>query len=559
ADLLDRLKPATVWIAASTMPGADNSDVDEDDAVIGAFQALAESHARLLLVLVPRKPERFDTAEQKLRAAGVPYLRRSQNTIDPQLALPCVLLLDSIGELASLFPLADIVFMGGSLARRGGHNLLEPASCGRPIIVGPHMENFAAIAREFREHYSLLEIGEAGHLAAAVAKLIEDSQLREDLGAGAAQLAAKHGGATGKAVDHILRWRDLSLPCSQPHALFKPLLWPMAKLWAVVGSAAQRRNLAGARRLDTPVISIGGISMGGVGKTPMVNYLAARLYERGHQPAILTRGYRRRSIDQSILIAAHSRVPTGLTGDEAQILVRSGYAHVGIGGDRYATGRQMETMYQPDVFLLDDGFQHRRLARDLDIVLIDALDPMAGCEVFPLGRLREPLSALTGADVFVIMRASPDREYRGIVNQLRVYNTDAPIFRATVEPRYWINERTQNPGHPPEGPAAAFCGLANPAAFWETLESQRIRPAFRWEFDDHHSYRWRELQRLAAQARLHGSNVLLTTEKDAMNLPERAAEILTEASVDLYWLRIALQVQEESRLLELIGSKLERA
>ena len=555
-DLIAQLKPGTVWIAASTMPGADGTDIDEDDAVIAAFQALARAHSRLLLILVPRKPERFDVAEHKLRAADVPFVRRSAGVIDPAMKLPGVLLLDTIGELASLFPLADIVFMGGSLARRGGHNILEPASCGRPIIVGPHMENFAAIAREFLEHYSLIEISSSSELAAAVSKLIDNRPLREDLGAGAAQLAGRHAGATGKAVDRILRWRDIAVPSSQPYAPLKPLLWLLSKIWGFASGFTQRRSVAAARRLNTPVISVGGISMGGVGKTPMVNFLAARLGERGHSPAILTRGYRRRSIDKCILVPAGARVPATRTGDEAQILVRAGYAHVGIGSDRYSTGRLLENEFQPDVFLLDDGFQHRKLARDLDVVLIDALDPWAGGALFPLGRLREPLSALEAAGAFVIVRAEPGRDYESIRQQLHAANPNAPIFRAAVEPRYWINERTQNPGHPPEGPVAAFCGLANPATFWETLEELRIRPAFRWEFDDHHSYRWKELQRLAAQARIHGSNVLLTTEKDAMNLPERAAEILTDASVDLYWLRIGLQLQDEARFLDLIQASL---
>ena len=111
------------------MPGADREDVDEDDAVLSAFQELAQSHPRLLLILVPRKPERFDEAEAKLCDADVRYMRRSQEAIPADLALPCVLLLDSIGELASLFPIADVVFMGGTLARRGGHNVLEPAAC----------------------------------------------------------------------------------------------------------------------------------------------------------------------------------------------------------------------------------------------------------------------------------------------------------------------------------------------------------------------------------------------------------------------------------------------
>jgi tetraacyldisaccharide 4'-kinase len=176
--------------------------------------------------------------------------------------------------------------------------------------------------------------------------------------------------------------------------------------------------------------------------------------------------------------------------------------------------------------------------------------------VFPLGGLREPLSALGRADAFVITRTVDEREYRGIRNQLRAVNQRAPIFRALVEPLYWVNARTHRPGHPPEGPLAAFCGLANPASFWGTLKGLRIEPVFTWAFDDHHGYQWTELQRLAQQARMQSASVLLTTEKDVANLPERAAEILLDALVELYWLKIGIQVDDEAGLLRLIESKL---
>lgn len=557
-DLLEKLKPSTVWVAASTMPPADGSDVDEEEVVIDAFQQLAARHPRLLLILVPRKMDLFDETADRLRDAGVRYQRRSANKIAKTLELPCVLLLDSMGELSTLFPLADIVFMGGSLARRGGHNLLEPAACGRPIIVGPHMENFAEIASEFREHYAVLEIGDAAELAPAVEKLIEDPRLRQDLGTGAAELAAKRRGATRKAVAEVLRWLDLAVPSEVPWGPMKPLLWLTAKIWAAAGAWRQRRIAARARHLDTPVVSVGGISMGGAGKTPMVDYLAERMRQRGRRPAILTRGYMRRSIEPSILIEAGEKVSADITGDEAQIFVHSGHAHAGIGADRWTTGRLLEEKYRPHLFLLDDGFQHRRLARNLDIVLIDALNPFAGGAVFPLGKLREPLQALKRADAFVLMRAAPEREYRGIRNQLLALNPHAPIFRGRIEPRYWVHTRTGQPAHPPQAPAAAFCGLGNPASFWGTLSTLGIAPVFTWMFGDHHRYQCTEVQRLAAQARMHGAPVLLTTEKDAMNLPERAAEILLDASMDLYWLKIGIQIEREEGLMDLIESLLLR-
>jgi len=555
-ELIAKLNPAVVWIAASTMPGVDREDVDEDDAVLSAFQELAPTKPGLLLILVPRKPERFDEAESKLRAAGLRHVRRSQELIPADWTLPAVLLLDSIGELASLFPIADVVFMGGTLARRGGHNVLEPAACGKAIVTGPHLENFSDIAADFRERRAFVEIGGAGELAGAVAILIDDSALREDLGARAAALATSKRGASGKAVSEILRWQDLAVPRWHQLSPARFLLWPLAQIWAIVSAFQLRRKIASARRLATPVVSVGGISIGGAGKTPMVDYLAERLSELGLHPAILTRGYRRRSIETSILVEAGEPAPVSFTGDEAQIFVQSGYAHSGIGADRFVTGRLLEEKYRPDIFLLDDGFQHTRLRRDLDLVVIDALNPFGGGAVFPLGDLREPLSGLSRAGLFVIMRAAPEREYAGVVRQLRALNPSAPIFRARLEHRYWVDYRTRQPHHSLDMPVAAFCGLANPASFWGTLRSLRLQPVFQWAFGDHHHYTCAQVERLAAQAKMHGSNLLLTTEKDAMNLPDSTAGVLEHAGVELYWLKIGVHVENEAELLELIVSRM---
>jgi tetraacyldisaccharide 4'-kinase len=295
--------------------------------------------------------------------------------------------------------------------------------------------------------------------------------------------------------------------------------------------------------------------MGGAGKTPLVDYLAERLHHLGANPAILTRGYRRQSIEPSILVEAGHSVPVSVTGDEAQIFVNSGNAHIGLGADRLATGRLLEEKLHPGVFLLDDGFQHARLARDLDLVAIDALHPFGGGSSFPLGALREPMNGLSRAGAFIIMRAAPERNYEGLVQQLRSWNPQAPIFRARLEPRGWINYMTRNLEQP-ACPVAAFCGLANPASFWATLRNLHLSPSFHWSFDDHHPYSCTELERLADQARSHGSRVLLTTQKDAMNLPESAPGVLEHYGVSLYWLKIGVHVEREDELLGLIESKL---
>ena len=555
-DLMTLLRPGAVWIAASTMPPADSDEVDEDDIVIRAYRELIERHPRLLLILVPRRPERFDEAARRLAAAGLRFVRRSEDTIDPGITLPCVLLLDSMGELATLFPLADVVLVGGTLARRGGHNILEPAICGKAVIIGPHMENFPAIAFDFRAHHAVLEIANPADLAGAVDRLLADEGLRYELGARASELAAKRSGAAEAAAIKILKLHDFAIPVWDRPGPTTPILWLLSKLWIAATRRKQAREVAHAQCLSAPVISIGGISMGGTGKTPVVDLLAEKLRGQDLQPGILTRGYRRKSIEKCLVVSAGAAIAARKTGDEPQILIRSGFAHVGIGSDRCMTGRLLEEKLKPDIILLDDGFQHRRLQRQLDIVLIDTLNPFDGGSVFPLGGLREPIESLSRADAIVLTRIQPHREYRGIRAKIRAVNPGAPIFSAQVEPKCWINEKTRERLATPPRPVIAFCGLANPSSFWRTLAVLGIEPVFRWAFDDHHHYTHWQLRRLASHARDRGAAVLLTTEKDAMNLPDRALEVLEP--VDLYWLKIGTQLDDEAGLMALIASKLAR-
>jgi len=191
---------------------------------------------------------------------------------------------------------------------------------------------------------------------------------------------------------------------------------------------------------------------------------------------------------------------------------------------------------KPDVFLLDDGFQHLRLQRDHNIVLIDALDPLGG-GVFPLGRLREPLTALARATTIVITRA--ENRHSGIEQLIRRYNPHAPIFRSRIIPA----------GEFPEGPVAAFCGLGQPRTFWRTLETLGIKAAPRMVFPDHHRYTLGDVQEIGRQAMDAGAQALVTTEKDMMNLP--AGVVLP---LKLYCLRIGIEIENEAELLRHILS-----
>ena len=549
---VDRVQPAEVWIAASTMPPAEAGDPDEDDAVIAAFQQIAPQHPRLLLLLVPRRPERFDTAAQKLAAAGVRYVRRS-GLDGSALNLPGVLLLDSIGELSGLFYLADVVFMGGTLARRGGHNILEPAFFGRAVIVGPHMENFRAIAGEFRAAGATVEIGGAGELAPAVDELLRDRARAEEIGRRALACAESKRGTTEAAISELRRLYDLGVPGFRP-AWFL-LLWPLAQLWRWGGVRRRRRASVGRTRLRAPVISVGNLSMGGTGKTPLVLYLAEKLKADGHLPGILTRGHGRESPEKQMALAAGARIHARHSGDEAQIFLNAGVAPVGIGRNRARAGKLLEERFGVDVMVLDDGFQHLWLDRQVDIVLIDALDPFRGGDVFPLGRLREPLDQLCRADVFLITRSNYSPLRPAIEAELRRRNPRAPIFHSQVQPGHWVDFASgETLERPPFTRAGAICGLGNPRSFWRTLEALGITPVEEVEFADHHSYRAQELRHLVHNFELKRADAMLTTEKDVMNLCEGALDLI--APLRLYWLKIRPVIEEEAEFLREIERRL---
>ena len=547
-----------VWIAASTVgPNEKGSTkrhtIDEDDAVLDAFAAIAPEFPRLLLIVAPRQPKRFNEVAAKLEARGIRYARRTSSAA--KLQLPAVLLLDTIGELTSVYRVGTVAFVGGSIAPRGGHNILEPAFAGLPIIVGPHMENFEAIARDFREVDAIVQIERAEELGPTVRELLTDPAEAKAVGRRARDLVLGQKGATERIANRLWPIYFDANPRPIRSLVSRAALGPLALLWRAGGKRKRRRSLAQSQLLPVPVISVGGITIGGSGKTPFSNYLADRLHRRGYFPAILTRGYRRRSPAENLVFAPGVNVPTALTGDEAQIFLRSAQAPIGIGSNRWTTGSILIKEYpRTDVFVLDDGFQHARLRRNFDVVVIDGTDPFGQEQVVPLGRLREPLEALRRANAFVVTRAENPLRFEAIRRRLIEINTAAPVFRTHLRARYW---RDYSTGDRLEGlgtrRVAAFCALGNPQGFWTTLEALDLDVLFRWTFPDHHSYKPVELQRIAHQAQLHGAEILVTTEKDRVNCPDHLECVL--APLKLVWLEIEFGLEQEDSFLELLEQR----
>jgi 3-deoxy-D-manno-octulosonic-acid transferase len=192
-----------IMIAASTMPG-------EEPLVLEAWSKIRAQYPKALLILAPRHPARFDEVAQILTGSGCSYTRRThlasqEAEVSSQVAAPEVLLLDSIGELAGIFELADVVFVGGSLVPTGGHNILEAAYWAKPVVFGPHMENFQDITRLFLEADACVQVQDAEELAETVLKLFGDRGASQRLGERGKQVLEKQTGATARVLEQIQR------------------------------------------------------------------------------------------------------------------------------------------------------------------------------------------------------------------------------------------------------------------------------------------------------------------------------------------------------------------
>jgi tetraacyldisaccharide 4'-kinase len=308
----------------------------------------------------------------------------------------------------------------------------------------------------------------------------------------------------------------------------RPVLWPLVAIYRLAVAAndtAYRRGWLRVRRLPRPVISVGSISAGGAGKTPFVIALA-RLHEELATPVdILTRGYRRTSTSVEAVIPdapdASSRF-----GDEPVELAQAGL-QVFVGSERYDAGLLAENTNQLRGHLLDDGFQHRLLARDLDIVLLTAED--AADSLLPAGNLREPLAALARADI-VVLRENEADALRPIVTR----QTTAEVW--FIRRELVIPTRFDRP--------FAFCGIARPAGFFKLLGPL----AGTLTFPDHHPYTRADIQWIAESASTAGADGIYFTEKDAVKLSPELLQILESvAPVSAPYLQVSILDSESAK------------
>jgi tetraacyldisaccharide 4'-kinase len=343
------------------------------------------------------------------------------------------------------------------------------------------------------------------------------------------------------------------------------VLAPLGIAYGAAGGARRALYRAGVlpvKDIAAPVVSVGNITAGGTGKTPLVEWLARAAAGEGRRVCILTRGYGRADAGRRVVVSDGERVLAGAreAGDEPCLLAeRLRELHVAVVSDanRVAAARWALKNLRSEVFILDDGFQHLRIARDLNILTLDATDPWGGGHLLPRGRLREPLGQMRRADLIVITRA----ELAGEVETLRARAVNLsggrPVLLARTTTLH-IAPLHAPPARSPDGvpesneippplaaipqPLAAFCGIGNPQAFFAHARSEALTLNYTRAFADHHAYTQRDVDDCLREAVRHGARALLTTAKDAVKL--RALDF----ALPCYVLEVALKFDDEQRM-----------
>ncbi len=321
------------------------------------------------------------------------------------------------------------------------------------------------------------------------------------------------------------------------------LLEPVSRVWGSILEARARLYAEGrlpAKRLPHPTVSVGNITFGGTGKTPFVEWLARRFRFEGRRPAILSRGYGRRS--RGVVVVSEGQGPlvdAARGGDEPVELARKLPGIIVVVAEKRAEAADEASRLGADLFLLDDGYQHLAARRDVDILLLDARDPFGGGGLPPGGRLREPLSALARADAFVFTRIDRAEPPAAARRALAAARPEAPVFTARLRAE---GLRDENGAPVAAGSLAArralaICGVADPAGFAASLAELDLAAEETVVFRDHQVYGGRELARIAAAAERTGASWIVTTEKDAVKLWGRTATPIVA-------IRLAVEVVE---------------
>ena len=587
-------KSYPVIMAGSTHPG-------EEKALFDAFKKVRDKYSDARLVIAPRKTNRADEIAKLAASYGYETGYRSKMLEHPDMrkAYP-VVLIDTIGELGRIYAVGDVVYVGGSLSKTGGHNVLEPAAHAKPIIVGPNMQNF-------KDSYSLLSkvgackmINNVAELTSEMLDIIANDERREKMGAASLQVIKENRGADIRSIHYLKELLDLTSVPAREYAsypintrgindegggglrhsdaviqyIYQIAYGPETPFygWLILGFlrgcsylyefgvrlklSCYKMGLKTRVKLPCCVISIGNITVGGTGKTPTAQKMADLIKRMGYRVVILNRGYRSHwdkdigvvSDGNKIFMTAYE------AGDEAYLMAKTlpGIPVV-IGKNRAVTGKYAVEKLNAEVIIMDDGYQHWHLERDLDVVLVDTLNMFGNGCVLPRGMLREPLENLDRGDLFLLTKTDQSSilSRKQLRQTIEKYNAKAPVVESVHHPKNfveiadWYKGITTNRMDLSElegKDVMVFSAIGNPSSFEQTLSSIGLNIMEAVRYPDHHDYGMLEMQYISERASSQKAVAMVTTSKDAVKIPTEF--IYSSREIPLYILNMDIQVTD---------------
>lgn len=315
----------------------------------------------------------------------------------------------------------------------------------------------------------------------------------------------------------------------------------LATWW--VRKTVYRSGLFKRKRLPCPVLSVGNITTGGTGKTPLVIFLAKHFTDQGRRVAVLSRGYGRKTDPSSLVWVSNGKKILATPeegGDEPVLIARNvPQAAVLVCKDRYRAGLEAIKEFKPDLFILDDGYQRRfELHRDLDILAIDGVNPFSTGYVLPAGLLREPLESLAEADVFVVNKVNLSRSPEDVRTVLQRHNPRAYLVEAKYRPAVLRDLHTgkeMKPAALERMSVGAFSGVASSTSFVRTLADMKVLIHHSYNLRDHYAYTRVNLKEILNDAHMRGLQYLVTTEKDAVKIPQDLEFTVPILVLEIHW------------------------
>ena len=597
--------------------GSTHSPEEED--VLTSFTELRKQYPKARLVIAPRQIRRVDEIKRLNSKFGYETGFRSKlkNLSGTRPEYP-VILLDTIGELGRIYAVGDIVFVGGSLMQHGGgHNVLEPAAHAKPILVGPDMENFNDSYMLLTKAGACRTVQNATGLAKAFLEIAGDDALRRKMGEASLQVCRENRGAAINTMHYL---KDLLEKAAVPRAYTKEYpvntrnfndvgggglkygvsiiqyIFHMAhspeRPWYAFILSGILRGLSyvfgfGARtnqwlyeagilarqKLDCCVISVGNITVGGTGKTPTTQLVAMMIKSMGYRVVILNRGYHSHW-DKPVGVVSDGEkiyMTSYEAGDEAYLMAKmTPGVPVIIGRNRDVTGSYAVEKLHAEVIVMDDGYQHWQLERDLDIVLVDTLNQFGNGCLLPCGVLREPLSHLDRADMFLFTKSDQSSQLTraGLTEKIRRYNAEAPIVESIhhakefVEIADWYKDVQQNNQLMEElkgKRVIAFSAIGNPSSFEHSVSGCGLEIVEAIRYPDHHDYGMPEMQYIGERAMELQADALITTGKDAVKIPTEF--IFFNREIPLYVMNMEIMIARDeeafkSRLADTVETAL---